>query len=117
MWVWKRHVCEKHYVWNSVTYNCKNGKYLASFMDDSEIMCDKVIEPYAKKTKTNFNEKKQPVKHKRFFILLVFLLITTALLITVSIYCCLIKYRANRKYLLPFHFSNNKLKKLYFKNE
>ena len=31
-------------------------------MDDSAIMCDAIIESY--KEETNFNEKKQPVKHK-----------------------------------------------------
>ena len=40
-----------------------------------------------------------------------FLLITIALLIAVSIYCCLIKYRAKQKHLLPFHDTNNELKK------
>ena len=36
-------------------------------MDNSAIMCDKVIESYDKETKTipsNFNEKKQLVKRK-----------------------------------------------------
>ena len=40
----KRHVCEKVYVWNPSTCNCKNGKYLASIMDDSAITCDEIIE-------------------------------------------------------------------------
>ena len=34
-----------------------------------------------------------------------------ALLIAVSIYCCLIKYRAKQKHLLLFHDTNNELKK------
>ena len=41
MWIM---VCEKHYVWNPATCNCKNGKYLASIMHDSGINCDEVIE-------------------------------------------------------------------------
>ena len=28
--------------WNSATFSCENGKYLASIMDDSAIMCDKI---------------------------------------------------------------------------
>ena len=40
----------------------KMKKYLASIMDDSAIMCDEIIESYNEET--NFNEKKQPVKHK-----------------------------------------------------
>ena len=49
----------------------------------------------------------QPVKQK-FYILLAFLLITIALLISVSIYCYLIKYRAKqKKRLSPFHDTKN----------
>ena len=48
---------------------------------------------------TNFNEKKANCKTQSFYILFVFLLITI-------IYCCLIKYQANQKHLLPFHFIN-----------
>ena len=66
-------------------------------------MCDEVIEPYDEdveaksynKTKTipkNFNEKKGGCKTQIFHFLLAFLLVTIALLIAVSIYCCLIKY-------------------------
>ena len=40
----KCHVCEKDYVWNPATCNCQKGKDLASIMDDSEIMCDEIIE-------------------------------------------------------------------------
>ena len=39
-------------------------------------------------------------KTQDFYILLAFILITVALLIAVSIYCCLIKF--GTKYLLPF---------------
>ena len=86
----KRHVCEKDYVWNPFTCNCENGKYLASIMDNSAIMCDEVIDLYDEETK--FNEKKTICKTQNFYILLAFLLITIALLIAVSIYCHLIKY-------------------------
>ena len=51
----KWQVCEKDYVSNPATCNCENGKYLASIIDDSAIMCDKLIESYAEET--NFNEK------------------------------------------------------------
>ena len=30
----KHHICEKDYVWNPATYNCENGKYLSSIIDD-----------------------------------------------------------------------------------
>ena len=34
-------------------------------------------------------------------------------MIAVSTYCYLIKHRAKQKYLLPYHNTNNKLKKFY----
>ena len=59
-------------------------------------MCDKVIETYKKKR--NFNEEKATCKTQNFYILIAFSLITLALLIAVSIYCYLIKYRARQKH-------------------
>ena len=89
------------------------------------ITCDEIIESYDEdaeaksynKTKTiltNFNEKKATCKTQNFYILHAFLLITIALLIAVSIYCYLIKYQAKQKHLLPFHFTNNKLKDIIY---
>ena len=78
-------------------------------MDDSAIICNEVIESRDEELKTiltNFN--------KNFYILLVFLLTTIALLIAVSIYCYLINYQAKEKHLLPFH--NTKLKKIHIDN-
>ena len=63
-------------------------------MDDSAIPCDEIIESYVEETKTistNFNEKKETCKTQKFYILLAFLLISIAFLITVSIYCYLMK--------------------------
>ena len=96
-------------------------------------MCDEIIESYdeeadaeaktndkaksydeMKTTSTNFNEKKATCKMQNFHILLTFLLITIVLLIAVSTYYYLIKYRANQKHLLPFHFTNNKLKEIIY---
>ena len=84
-------------------------------MDDSTITCYAVIKSYDKEKKaipTNFNEKKEFCKKQNFYILLVFLLITLALLMVVSIYCYLIKYRAKQKHLLPFHATNNEIKEV-----
>ena len=56
----KLHLCEKDFVWNPDTCNCENGKYSASIMDDSAIICDEVIESYDVEIKTiptNFDEK------------------------------------------------------------
>ena len=104
--IYEIHVYEKDYIWHCSKCICENGKYLASIMDDSTIICDEVIEEI-KTIRTNFNEKKVNCKTQFSFILLAFLLITIALLIAVSIYCYLIKYPA--KHLLPFHDANNKL--------
>ena len=111
------HVCVKDYIWNLATCSCENGKYLASIMDDSAIICDEMVESYDEETKTipiNLNEKKATCKKQNFYILLAFLLITIALLIAVSIYCYLIKYQAKQKHLLPFHVTNNELKEIMY---
>ena len=52
----KRHVCESDYVWSLTTCNCKNGKYLASIIDDSVITCDEIIESYNVEIKTNLTK-------------------------------------------------------------
>ena len=89
MRVKKHHACEKDYVWNPAKCNCENGKYLASIVNDSAIMCDETIESYTKPSpkdaklspkdaklspkdmklsskeneeETNFNEKKQLIQ-------------------------------------------------------
>ena len=88
-------LCEKDHIWNPATCSCENGKYLASIVDDSVIMSDKIIGSFDEETKTiptNFNEKKATYKMQNFYILLVFLLTTIALFIAISIYCYLIKY-------------------------
>ena len=97
----KTSVCEKDYIWNLSTCSCENGKYLASIMDDSAIMCDEIIDAEAKsndeETKTiptNFNEKNKSCKIQKFNILLVFLLITIP--------------------LLSFHDTNNELKQVLY---
>ena len=77
----------------------KNGKYLASMVDNSAIICEEVIViDVDDKTKTipiNFNENKLTCKTPKIFILFASLLITIVLLRAVSIYCYLIKYQVN----------------------
>ena len=94
----KHRVWEKYYIWNSATCSCKNGKHLASIIDDSVITCDEITDTTKSiLTKTvpaeNFAAKSNS---KNFDILPAFLLIT-ALLMAVSIYCYLMKYRAKEK--------------------
>ena len=84
---------KKNYIWNSATCSCENGKYLASIIDDSVITCDEVRE-----------ETKVKLYKKNFKIFLTFLLITIALLIAVSTYCYLIKYKANKN--IYFHITS-----------
>ena len=71
-------------------------------------MGDEVIEE-TKIVPTNFNEKKC-LQNTIVYILFAFSLIAIALVIAVSIYCFLIKYRAKQKHPLPFHIINYKLK-------
>ena len=72
---------KKIYIWNPSAYICKNGKYLASIIDDSVITCDEVIDMKERKT----IPKNIICERKRFFILITFLLTTIALLIAFSI--------------------------------
>ena len=51
---------------------------------------------------------------QNFYILLALFKITIPLLIAVSIYYYMIKYRAKQKYLLSFQFRNNKLKEIKY---
>ena len=89
-------------------------------MDDSAIMCDEIIESYEEDAEaksydeTNFNKKKATCKTQNFYFLLEFLLITIALLIAVNIFCYLIKYWAKQEHLLPYNFTNNKLKEILY---
>ena len=71
----KRYVLEKYYIWNPSTCSCENGKYLASIMDYSGILCDEATESYDKETKTiptSINEEKQPIKLKIYILYLHF---------------------------------------------
>ena len=100
-----------------VVMKMKSIYQVLCIMNDSAIMCDEIIESYNKETKTiltNFNEKKATYKTQNFHILLPFLLISTALLIAVSIYCYLITCQPKQKHLLPFHFTNNELKEIMY---
>ena len=72
----KHHVCEKDYIWNLATCSCENGKYLASIMDNSSIICDEVMESFDGETRTiptNFNKRKVTWKMQNFYILLTLL--------------------------------------------
>ena len=60
----------------------------------------------SKVVSTNINKKNVTCKTKDFYISLAFLLITIELLIAVSFYCYLMKYKAKQKHLLPFFVTN-----------
>ena len=89
-------------------------------MDNSAIMCDKIEDSFDEEREakaksydeTNFNEKKATCKMQNFYILVEFLLLTIALMIAVSIYCYLMKYRAKQKHLSLCHDTNNQLKQV-----
>ena len=67
-------------------------------MKDLAIICDEVIEPYKYKKKIQW--KNTTCKTQNVYILLDFLLITIALLIAVSTYFYIIKYRAKRNKII-----------------
>ena len=84
----------------------ENGRFMASIMNESEIMCDEVLESCDKETKTiptNFNEKKAICKMQNFYILLAFLSTKIALLIAFSIYCYLINIKQYKN--IYYHFT------------
>ena len=55
---------KKNCIWNPATCSCKNGKYLASIIDDSVITYDEVIDAEIKTIPKIFNQKILPVKRK-----------------------------------------------------
>ena len=103
----------KSNIWNSATCSFENGKYLGNIIDDSVVTCGEVRET-TKTVSNNFNEKKSKLQNKKNLYLTCFFSITIALLIAVSIYCYLIKFKAKRNNLLPYHVTNNKLKKVLY---
>ena len=56
-------------------------------------------------------KEKQFIKQKT---LLAFLLIKIALLIAVSIYCYMVKYKAKQKHLWPFYVTNDESKEVLY---
>ena len=109
--IWKNIMCA-----NPATCTCKNGEHLESIIGDSVTTCEKVIE--ATKTVPTKTATTKTVLTKRtstnFFLSLIFLWITIALLIAFSIYFCLIKYRSKQKHSLPYHDTSNKKKEINF---
>ena len=56
----KHYIYEKDYIWNPATCSRKNGKYIASIIDNSVITWDEVIDAQVetKTVTTSFDEKK-----------------------------------------------------------
>ena len=96
-------------MWNPAICSCKDGKCLASFINDSLITCNEIIEEIIQLFK-QILIKKVDFQSQNLYSLLAFLLIIIALLIAVSIYCYLIIYLTKQKHLLLLHVSNNELK-------
>ena len=117
-------VCEKYYIWNPATCSCKNGKHLASILDDSVITFHESIDETrtvpTKTIPTNFIEKEITCRTKTLYVLFTFLLIHITLLIAVNINCYLVKYQAKQKFCINKCIikmeSNEKLKEIDIKN-
>ena len=93
---------KKYYVLNAATCSCKDGKYLANIMNESVITCDEIPDADEETitVPTNFNEKKYNLWNNNLYTWLPFLLIRFAILIGVSIYFYLIKYKNKTKPLI-----------------
>ena len=83
---------KKDYIWNPAISSCKNGKYLASIMDDSIITCDEFTE-----TTKSVPTKTVATKSTSLLILMTYLLIAISLLIGVGIFQYLMKCQAKRQ--------------------
>ena len=85
-------------------------------MDDSAIIYDEIIDMKARSNneETKIFPTNITYKTQSFYILLAFLLISIALLIAVSIYCYLIKYKTKQKHLRTFQLTNKKLKEIIY---
>ena len=59
------HECKIDYIQYPATCSCGNGKYLASIISDSVIMCHEIINT-TKKVPINFNERKVTCKTKKY---------------------------------------------------
>ena len=64
-------LCKKDYIWNSAPCSCENDKYLAGIIDDSVKVFDEIIEEIIW-VPTNFNEKRYPIKQKKYLFYLPF---------------------------------------------
>ena len=86
-------------------------------MEYSATTCDEITDPYSEEKKNytkNFNEKKATCKTQNLYVLIAFLLITIKCLISVSIYCYVMKYQVKRKHPLPLQLTNDKLKEIMY---
>ena len=80
--------CEQDYILNPATSSGENGKYVGSITEDSGNTSVEII-PTTKISLTKTS----------FYTSLTFLLITIVLLIAVSAYCYLIKYKSKRTFI------------------
>ena len=90
----EEHVCKKDYIWDPATCSSENGKYLGIIIDDYVITCNEIIDTVAQSynkviktipAKGTFTKTSPTKRTSTNIYILVFLLITIALLIAVSI--------------------------------
>ena len=79
-------VCEKGYVWNPAKCSSKNGKYILSITGNSVVKCDDIIDITKDVPTKSIWTEVVLTKHPstNFYILLVLLLNTIALLIALA---------------------------------
>ena len=110
----KEHQCEKGYFLNPAKCSCENRKYGNSTCD-LVVICNEIIAETKTIPTRSTSKKTIPTKSTstNFYISLAFLLITIALLITISIY--LIRDQSKQQHLLSF-YKTSKLKEIGINN-
>ena len=90
---------KKHILWEYKSkFNGRKCNSKSRITTNVDVSVKKNV--YMKKLQQILMKNIQSEKRKNFYILLVLLLITTALLIALTIYCYLIKYQAKQRHLL-----------------
>ena len=92
---------------NHATFSFENGKYLASVINDSVVTYDKIIE----ETKTVPVKVAYKTKKCLYFTCL---FIKSHYIINSFQYLLLLDKISIKKYLLPYHVTNDKLKKVLY---
>ena len=99
-------VCKKDDIRNPAKCTCENGRSLKIVIDNSVVTCNKIIDVTKVVPTETITTKRTSTN---FYILIIFVLITIALMTAVSISCYPIP---DTKYFLSYHLTSTKLKEI-----